>query len=124
MKLTVFSEVKCTADGTTEIRLEKQVVDAAGKAEATRYHRFLLEPGASLEAQLDDIYDHIKEDGYPPLSQADLDRLRAIVGVEHTPARVAAFRKKREEQERARATATTPQPGPADPAIAAARKIN
>jgi hypothetical protein len=90
-KKTVFSQVECTKDGTTQIRFEKQIVDN-GNVIAMEYHRTVLDPGVNLAEQLALVNTHLATMGYPPAPADVVARVQAIVGVEHTPERIAAFR--------------------------------
>jgi hypothetical protein len=89
-KRVVFSQVECTASGFTQIRFEKQIVENT-EIVAREYHRTALEPGMVLERQMELVNQHLGQMGYPPVGAADIERIRRIVEVEHTPARIAAF---------------------------------
>lgn len=86
----VFSQVECTASGFTQIRFEKQIVENS-EVIAREYHRTALEPGAELDLQMELVNRHLGQMGYPPVAASDIERIRLIVEVEHTPTRVAAF---------------------------------
>jgi hypothetical protein len=105
-KRTVFVQMECTASGEAFIKFDKQIVDGE-KVVASRFHRIAVEPGQSLDAVLADVHQHISTEemgGYPPLSAADVSRVRAVIDVDHTPERIATFRARRQKAE-AEATA-------------------
>lgn len=89
-KRVIFSQVECTASGFTQIRFEKQIVENS-EVIAREYHRTALEPGMALDLQMELVNRHLAQMGYPPVAASDIERVRRIVEVEHTPARVAAF---------------------------------
>jgi hypothetical protein len=98
MKQVVFSQVECTACGLTQIRFEKQIVED-GEILAREYHRTALEPGVGLDLQMALVNEHLGQMGYPPVPAADVERIRRIVEVEHTPSRITAFAAMREAVE-------------------------
>lgn len=95
MKKTVFSQLEVLSTGVIQVRLEKQTFDGE-KMVVRDYHRTSLEPGDDLDAQMAAVNAHLAQMGYPPVDPDSFDRVRAIVAVEHKPARVAAFRAARE----------------------------
>lgn len=100
MKRTVFSDTRVLADGTLEVRLEKQIVED-GVPILRHPHRVVIHPGDDADAIMAGIFAHLAEgvslkQGEPPIKFPVADdsaqRVKAIAVVEHTPERVAAHR--------------------------------
>jgi hypothetical protein len=107
-KRVVFSQVECTAVGVIQIRLDKQVVDG-DQVIAHEYHRTSLQPGEDLDAQMGAVTAHLAAMAFPAPAVDDLERIRRIVQVEHTPTRIAAFQDAVVKAREATAAALTPR---------------
>lgn len=96
-KETRLSLMTVLSDGTVEVRLRLCVCEGELVVSPAQYHRVVLPPGsdrinviAAVNNNLTKLDDHFGP--MPMLPQQDIDRVEAICGVEHTPARIAAWR--------------------------------
>ena len=89
-KQVVLSQMEILPNGTIQVRLSKQVLDNDVTI-ASEYHRFVLEPGANLNDIMSNINTHLAQMGWPACRAADVARVRAVAGLEHTPAAILAF---------------------------------
>lgn len=97
-KRTVFSRAECTAIGTLQIRLEKQMVEN-GVVLAKGYHRTVIEPGDDVDAQIARVNAHLVLMGCQPIDAEAVTRIKRLATAEHTADRVTAFRSTTEQQE-------------------------
>lgn len=98
----VYSQVEITDLGILQIRFEKQVVGDDGNVMARQYHRLTLDPGENLDEKMAHVNRHLEQMGFPPTEVAAVERVRAVVAVEHTPQRIAKFRTDQEAAAAAR----------------------
>lgn len=108
-KRAVFADTRILADGTLEVRLDKQIVED-GKVIWREPHRTTIQPGEDADAVMAGVLAHLGSgvalaggDVVPfPVADKSADRVKAIAAVEHTPAVVARWKEKREKEERER----------------------
>jgi hypothetical protein len=86
--------------GLILIQFTEQTLNAAGAVIATRHHRTSLEPGVSLDAQMEAVTAHMKQLDFTPAPAERIADLARVVAEVHTPARIAAFRAERAQRER------------------------
>jgi hypothetical protein len=94
-KRVILDQVETTAVGVVQLRFRKEIVED-GRVIGFEYHRTTLEPGIPLPAQMAAVNEHLGRMGWPAV--ADMSRAQRIVDVEHTPERVAQFKREREER--------------------------
>lgn len=100
---TVVDQIEVKRDGIVQVRLAKQVVDGEQMLR-NDYHRMEpLTPGADLESALLIVNAHLTELREAMVEEAEWDRVRRVVAMEHTAEAIAAYEAKR-------AAAETPQP--------------
>ena len=106
-KRTRFGDTKVLADGTLEVRLEKQLVED-GAVIWKHPHRVVIHPGEDADAILAGVAAHLAHGvaitpGGPlvkyPMDAEVSPRVKATVDTEHTQERVAKFQKDKAERE-------------------------
>lgn len=95
---TIIDQIEIKRDATMNVRLAKQVVDGE-EVVTSEYHRIAVEPGADLESRLPIVNAHLAEMHAASVDEAEWERVRRIVGLEHTPKTVAAYRAKASAQQ-------------------------
>ena len=90
---TIIDQIEIRRDGTVQVRLAKQVVDGEDVLRS-EYHRIGVEPGADLESYLPVVNGQLAALREAEVDEAEWDRLRRVISVEHTPELVAAYREK------------------------------
>lgn len=94
-KRTVVSQIEITESGAIQLRLEKQVIEN-GEVLVTRYHRTVIEPGIDVADQVAEVNRHIVSTGDKALGANELERIKRMAAVVHTPEVVTAFGKFRD----------------------------
>jgi hypothetical protein len=89
---TIIDQIEIKRDGTVQVRLAKQVVDG-DEVLRSEYHRLGVEPGADLESYLPAVNAHLSALHEAEVEEAEWDRVRRIVSLEHRAEAVAAYRK-------------------------------
>jgi hypothetical protein len=95
---TIIDQIEIRRDGTVQVRLAKQVVDGEDVLRS-EYHRIGVEPGADLESYLPVVNAHLRALREAAVDEAEWDRVRRVVSLEHTPEAGAAYRGKAVEME-------------------------
>lgn len=108
-KRTIVDQIEVRRDGAVQVRLAKQIVDGEQVA-LSEWHRAAFEPGVDLEAGMKIVNNDLIQMGEEPVSGSEVERIRRIMSVEHTPETVAEFNKAREERERAVVESVSPSP--------------
>lgn len=87
-RISVINQREITENGTIQIRIAKQVVDA-GEVISSLWHRTSIAPGDDAEATIASVDAHLTQMGYGPV--ANWQGVRALVASEHTPEVVQAY---------------------------------
>lgn len=74
---TVLDQIEVRGDGTINLRFDKQVV-IDGKVVAREWHRAGLPPNTDIDAMAAAVNKDLGAIGYPPISDADLTRIKAM----------------------------------------------
>ena len=82
MRKAIINQREITENGTIQIRIAKQVVDA-GEVISSLWHRCSLEPGQNVEDMISAVDADLTKQGYGPVQ--DWSAVRATVAAEHTP---------------------------------------
>lgn len=115
-KKLMLSRIEVEADGTVFVKLCKQIVDDDGttifnSSEGGEPHRVPLLPGSDSTKVLDDVNMHLKQGGWPTLSQYDTKIVIEHTKLAQTPEVVKAYRKRVAEEvqrmQKAAAASTT-----------------
>jgi len=84
----VINQREITENGTIQVRIAKQVVDA-GEVIASSWHRCALEPGQNVEYMISAVDADLTKQGYGPV--VDWAGVRATVAAEHTSEVIKAY---------------------------------
>jgi len=87
-RIATVNQREITENGTIQIRIAKQVVDA-GEVISSLWHRCSVVPGEDVESVIANVDDHMAQMGYGPV--VDWSGVRALVASEHTPEVVQAY---------------------------------
>lgn len=93
-KKTVVNQIEIQPSGTVMLRLEKLLIED-GVVISSQYHRTSFEPGDDVDAQMRRVNAHLLQMKAEPCT--DYQGLKAHVAIAHTPERIAAFRKNRDQ---------------------------
>ncbi len=91
IKRTIIDQIELTRSRIIQIRFRKEVVED-GNVLAFEYHRTSLPPGISLDDQMAAVNENLAAMGCARVEAGDIERIRAIVNVEHTPEVITAYR--------------------------------
>jgi len=91
-KRTVLDRIEFEADGTTFMRLLKQIVD--GEVLRSEPHRSVVYPSVPASDQLAAVNADLAQMGWPEISADDVARLDSHVRVARTPEIVVAWEAK------------------------------
>lgn len=90
---TIIDQIEIQRDGIVQVRLAKQIVDG-GEVLRSEFHRVAMAPGADLGASVSLINANLEELREATVADAEWDRVRRVIGREHTPEVIAAFEEK------------------------------
>ena len=85
---SVVNQREITENGTIQVRIAKQVVDA-GEVISSLWHRCAFEPGQNVEDMISAVDADLTKQGYGPV--VDWSGVRATVAAEHTPEVIKAY---------------------------------
>lgn len=85
MKNIILDRIDALDDSTLQIRFKK---------EDGGYHRNVLPPGDSLDAQMTFINSHLASMGYTPIDSLSIEEIQNIVKKEQTPEKIIKYREK------------------------------
>ena len=80
-RIATINQREITENGTIQIRIAKQVVDA-GEVISSLWHRCSVVPGEDVESVITNVDNHLTQMGYGPV--VDWSGVRALVASEHT----------------------------------------
>jgi hypothetical protein len=81
-RIATVNQREITENGTIQVRIAKQVVDA-GEVISSLWHRCSLAPGQNVNDMTADVDADLTNQGYGPV--LDWSGVRATVAAEHTP---------------------------------------
>jgi hypothetical protein len=87
---TVVSKMEITESAAIQLRIEMQVVKD-GRVISAEYHRTIIEPGVDAADQIAAVNRNLKRMGYEPLADHEVERVKRVADIEHTPEVVQAF---------------------------------
>jgi hypothetical protein len=87
-RTATVNQREITENGTIQVRIAKQVVDA-GEVISSQWHRCALEPGQSVDDMISAVDANLTQMGYGPV--VDWSGVRATVAAEHTPEVIKAY---------------------------------
>ena len=87
-RISVINQREITENGTVQIRIAKQVVDA-GEVISSLWHRCSISPGEDIESVIANVDANLTAMGFSPVS--DWDGVRALVASEHTLEVIKSF---------------------------------
>lgn len=90
-KKTSLDRIEVLADGTVQVRFQKQIVED-GNVIFAEPHRTIFPPGSDVDRQMMAVNLDLEAMGFPPVY--DYPTLSAHVALAHTKETVAAYRKK------------------------------
>ena len=85
---SVVNQREITENGTIQVRIAKQVVDA-GEVLASSWHRCAVAPGQNVDDMISAVDADLTNQGYGPV--VDWSGVRATVAAEHTPEVIEAY---------------------------------
>ena len=88
MKSFIVDQIEITRCGFVQVRFHKLSSDGA----LLGNHRTSIEPGGNIDKQFAAVNAHLAQEGFAPLAENELDRVRRHVIVAHTPEVVAAYK--------------------------------
>jgi hypothetical protein len=80
-KKTVLDRIEIDADGHVFMRLQKQIVED-GEVLFSEFHRSVIAPGQTPEAQVASVNSHLVQMGFPEIPAADQARLASHTAAE------------------------------------------
>lgn len=107
---TIIDQTEVPDHNIIQVRFGKIIVDDDGE-EIVTYHRTCIEPGVDVDEQIAAVTAHLARPdmgGYPAPDTTDVDKLKSIVKIVHTPDVIKAHKKR----EAARQSGADPQPAP------------
>lgn len=95
-KRTIVDQIEITRDKTIQIRFGLLLLED-GIELSCQWHRTAIEPGISVDTQIAAVNNHLQQMGKSTVPPTELDNLKQIVPVVHTPAVIAAHKQRQEE---------------------------
>ena len=90
-KQTIVDQIEITRSGHIQIRFGLLIVEG-GVELSHEWHRTAIEPGGDVDAQMAAVNANLVSLGKAQCPATEVIRVKAIVGVVHTPAVVEAYR--------------------------------
>jgi hypothetical protein len=88
MRKSIINQREITENGTIQIRVAKQIVDA-GEVVASSWHRCALEPGQSVTDLISAVDADLTRQGYGAV--VDWSSVQSLVTSEHTSVVIKAY---------------------------------
>lgn len=76
-KKSVLNQVECVMGGSVQVRIDKQIVEGDAVI-SQRWHRTIIELDGDVDLQMGLVNEHLKEEGWPSVSVADVAKIKAI----------------------------------------------
>lgn len=94
-KRTVIDQIEVTRDGTLCIRMHKQIVDSdmpeGEQVIQSGNHRTSVVPNGDVDGQFLAVNEHLERMGFPPVNEADIERVRTHARAAWSPEVIAAW---------------------------------
>jgi hypothetical protein len=97
---TILDQYEVTRDGVIQVRIGLLLIEDGVETDC-KWHRTVIPPGISVDAQMALVNDHLKAMGKPTLDDEQIARLVAVAAREHTTDVVKAFAAKQEAASKA-----------------------
>jgi hypothetical protein len=85
MKQLIIDQIEVTKNGTIQIRMHKLSSDG----DMLGNHRTAIEPGGDIDAQIAAVNTHMGSEGFAPIPDADVARVKATAAATWTPENIA-----------------------------------
>lgn len=85
MKQLIIDQIEVTKNGTIQIRMHKLSSDG----DMLGNHRTAIEPGGDIDAQIAAVNAHMGSEGFAPIPDADVARVKATAAATWTPENIA-----------------------------------
>ena len=85
MKQLIIDQIEVTKNGTIQIRMHKLSSDG----DMLGNHRTSIEPGGDIDAQIAAVNAHMGSEGFAPIPDADVARVKATAAATWTPENIA-----------------------------------
>lgn len=89
-KQTTVNQIEITQNGTVQVRVGLELVEN-GNVLTQRWHRTLFPPACDIDAQFALVNTHLIQQGENPVTQIDIDKVRAHCSTAWTPQVLAAY---------------------------------
>ena len=93
MKQLIIDQIEVTQNGTIQIRMHKLSSDG----DMLGNHRTAIEPGGNIDAQIAAVNAHMGSEGFAPIPDADVARVKATAAATWTPENIAPVTAKVQE---------------------------
>ena len=93
MKQLIIDQIEVTKNGTIQIRMHKLSSDG----DMLGNHRTSIEPGGDIDAQIAAVNAHMGSEGFAPIPDADVARVKATAAATWTPENIAPVTAKVQE---------------------------
>ena len=94
MKSLIIDQIEITKNGTVQVRMHKFSSDG----DLLGNHRTLIAPAGDVDAQIAAVNAHMSTEGFLPVSDSDVARLKTICNVAWTEAVVSAYQAAQAQQ--------------------------
>ena len=85
MKQLIIDQIEVTKNGTIQIRMHKLSSDG----DMLGNHRTAIAPGGDIDAQIAAVNAHMGSEGFAPIPEADVARVKATAAATWTPENIA-----------------------------------
>ena len=85
MKQLIIDQIEVTKNGTIQIRMHKLSSDG----DMLGNHRTAIEPGGDIDVQIAAVNAHMGSEGFAPIPDADVARVKATAAATWTPENIA-----------------------------------
>ena|ERR1035437_1242384 len=90
-KRTVVDQRELTSTGIIQIRFLKEIVED-GNVLSFEYHRTSIKPGQDVDEVMASVNSNLLQMNCTEVSPDEIDKIRRVIQVEHTPEVIAAFK--------------------------------
>lgn len=89
-KQTAVNQIEIASNGVVQVRMSLAVIEG-GTQLNNSWHRTSLPPGINVDEQMAIVNSHIAQMGYPPVSTAEIDNIKAHCALTWTPSVISAY---------------------------------